>query len=319
MIKTRVQPATEANTVPNAVDVLRTGGLVAIPTETVYGLAADATDGEAVARIYEVKGRPSFNPLIVHCANAEMARTFGIFDDTANKLASAFWPGPLTLVLPHKDGSLVSPLVRAGLASVALRVPIGVSADIIAALGRPLAAPSANLSGRVSPTRAAHVMDQLGSAIDMILDAGACQVGLESTIISLAGEEPMLLRSGGVPVEEIEETLGCAVARSRSDAPVEAPGMMKSHYAPRAMVRLNATEITQEDGALNFAASGLSARHSLNLSPDGDLREAAANLFEYLAAFNRLDVKRIAVAPIPQLGLGAAINDRLERAAAPRA
>lgn len=301
-----------------ALSVLRGGGLVAIPTETVYGLAADATNGVAVAQIYAVKGRPDFNPLIIHCSSLAMAEHYAVFSDAARGLGEAYWPGPLTLVLPFREGCSIAPLVTAGLPTVALRVPKGGVRAIIEALDRPLAAPSANLSGRLSPTTADHVAGQIGDLIPLILDGGACAIGLESTILSLAGEKPVLLRPGGIAVDVLEATLARPVVRAAAGAAIEAPGMMASHYAPKGMLRLDALRLEGEDGALNFGGSSLIAPVSLSLSERGDLHEAAANLFAALAEFDRQDVRRIAVAPIPLTGLGEAINDRLQRAAAPR-
>lgn len=301
-----------------ALSVLRGGGLVAIPTETVYGLAADATNGVAVAEIYAVKGRPDFNPLIIHCSSLAMAEHYAVFSDAARGLGEAYWPGPLTLVLPLREGCGIAPLVTAGLPTVGLRVPKGGVRAIIEALDRPLAAPSANLSGRLSPTTADHVAGQIGDLIPLILDGGACAIGLESTILSLAGEKPVLLRPGGIAVDVLEATLARPVVRAAAGAAIEAPGMMASHYAPKGMLRLDALRLEGEDGALNFGGSSLIARVSLSLSERGDLHEAAANLFAALAEFDRQDVRRIAVAPIPLTGLGEAINDRLQRAAAPR-
>lgn len=301
-----------------ALSAFRAGGLVAIPTETVYGLAADATNGLAVAEIYAVKGRPSFNPLIIHCSSLAMAARYAVFSDAARALARAFWPGPLTLVLPIRENCGIAPLVAAGLATLAVRVPQGPVRAIIEALDLPLAAPSANLSGRLSPTTAAHVAGQLGDRIALILDGGACPVGLESTILSLAGNDPVLLRPGGLAVDTLEAALARPVARAGANAAIAAPGMMESHYAPRGTLRLDAVRMEGEAGALNFGGSGLTAPLSLSLSESGDLHEAAASLFAALAEFDRHNVARIAVAPIPATGLGEAINDRLKRAAAPR-
>lgn len=311
-IVTAHSPAAKAN----ALSVFQKGGLVAIPTETVYGLAADATNGQAVARIYEVKGRPNFNPLIAHCSTVEMVMHYGDLSPLAMKCADHFWPGPLTLVVPYRTG--LSDLVRAGLNTIALRVPQGISADIIAELGKPIAAPSANLSGRVSPTTADHVYRQLGNKVDLILDNGPCEVGLESTIVSFAGDTPVLLRPGGIATEVLETFLGMPLQEAVSDAPIIAPGMLASHYAPLASVRLDATAIDGEDGALNFGMSHLKAARTLTLSETGNLREAAARLFSCLADFDQDGIRSIAVAPIPDHGLGKAINDRLRRAAVPR-
>lgn len=301
-----------------ALEVFKAGGLVALPTETVYGLAADATNGEAVANIYEAKGRPSFNPLIVHCDSLEMAMQYGEFSDEALKCAQHFWPGPLTLVVPYKKSAGLSDLVRAGLDTVAIRVPMGKARQIIGAYGKPIAAPSANLSGKISPTSADHVAAQLNGRIDLILDGGPASVGLESTIVSFVEGKTALLRPGGLSTETLEEHIGAPLHHSTPDGEIKAPGMMLSHYAPNATLRLSVTEVDGEDGALTFGAAKLDADHVLSLSENGDLKEAAANLFSCLTRFDELGVKRIAVSPIPTSGLGLAINDRLARAAAPR-
>jgi L-threonylcarbamoyladenylate synthase len=303
--------------------ILRAGGLVAMPTETVYGLAADATSERAVASIYAAKERPAFNPLIAHVLNLAAAAREADFDAPALALALAFWPGPLTLVAPVAAQSRISQLARAGLASVALRAPSHpVARALIEAAGAPLVAPSANRSGRVSPTRAAHVLSDLDGRVDLILDAGPTSLGLESTIVACLGGAPRLLRHGAVPREAIEAVLGFALQShdaARGEAPI-APGQLSSHYAPRAALRLEAREASSLEAALDFggalARSGAGAR--LDLSPGADLIEAAANLFAHLRALDELGPSAIAVAPIPAEGLGAAINDRLRRAAAPR-
>jgi L-threonylcarbamoyladenylate synthase len=297
------------------------GRLVAIPTETVYGLAADATVGEAVARIFEAKGRPRFNPLIAHVDGFALAERLAIFDPLSRRLAERFWPGPLTLVLPQAPGSPVHPLVTAGLDTVAVRMPKGFAAPLIARLGRPLAAPSANSSGKVSCTTAEAVDADLGARIDLIVDGGRTPVGLESTILKVEAGRPVLLRPGGVTVEEIEAFLGLPVERSAGST-IQAPGMLASHYAPRAAVRLDASDVGEGEALLAFGPRRIegSARAVavLNLSPAGDLREAAANLFSHLQALDRSGAARVAVEPVPRHGLGEAINDRLARAAAPR-
>ena len=303
-----------------AVAVLRGGGLVAFPTETVYGLGADATSGAAVAGIYAAKGRPSFNPLIAHVESLAAARCQGEFSPAALALAQAFWPGPLTLVVPCIG--TVCLLARAGLDSVGLRVPgSSVARALIAAFGRPLAGPSANLSGHVSPVSAAHVLADLSGRIDMILDGGPCAIGVESTIVACLAGGPRLLRPGGVPVEAIEAVLGARIAVLQN-GPVIAPGQMASHYAPQAKLRLSATSVEPGEAVLDFAgrllAQALPDAPVLDLSPGGDLGEAAANLFGHLRRLDQLGAHKIAVAPVPQYGLGAAINDRLARAAAPR-
>jgi L-threonylcarbamoyladenylate synthase len=313
-----------AGDVERAAGILRAGGLVAFPTETVYGLGADATDPKAVTGIYAAKNRPRFNPLIAHVPDLEAARAQGRFDGAALALAERFWPGPLTLVVPLAEGGTVSELTRAGHDSVALRVPSHpVARALLAAAGRPIAAPSANRSGRISPTTAAHVLAGLDGRIDAILEGGATRVGVESTIIACLGERPTLLRPGGVPREAIEAVLGMELAEAgdAGKAP-RAPGMLASHYAPRAQVRLKAREIRAGEAALLFGAASLpgaeSAAATLDLSPRGDLAEAAANLFGHLHRLDASGAPTIAVAPIPRTGLGEAINDRLRRAAAER-
>lgn len=302
----------DASGLARAADLLRAGALVAFPTETVYGLGADARQGEAVASIFAAKGRPSFNPLIVHLPDAAAAQTYGVWSDTAERLAAAFWPGPLTLVLPLRDGHGLSSLVTAGLPTVALRVPADpVAQRLLKAFGGPVAAPSANPSGRISPTTAAHVAAGLGNKIAAILDNGPCSVGLESTIVGLDGP-PRLLRAGGLPLEAIEDCLGAPLLRDTGDS-ITAPGQMLSHYAPQARLRLNATQATEGEVLLGFGAMEC----DLNLSASGDLLEAAARLFDCLHTLDAM-AKPIAVAPVPMTGLGLAINDRLSRAAAPR-
>ena len=294
-------------------DLLRSGGLVAFPTETVYGLGGDARSDLAVARIFEAKGRPRFNPLIVHVPDVAAAREFAVFDARAEAVVARFWPGPLTLVLPLRDAGL-SDLVTAGLGSVAVRVPAHPLAQaLLRAFGGPLAAPSANPSGRVSPTRAAHVMAGLAGRIAAVLDGGPCAVGVESTILGLV-DGPELLRPGGLAVEALEAVLGPLTVSGSAEKPT-APGQLASHYAPAAAVRLAAREVRAGEVRLGFGAGG----GDLNLSETGDLVEAAANLFHMLREADRLAAGRgIAVAPVPEVGLGRAINDRLRRAAAPR-
>ncbi|KPU83332.1 translation factor Sua5 [Marinosulfonomonas sp. PRT-SC04] len=306
----------EANTagLNSASQALSDGGLVAFPTETVYGLGADARNGRAVAQIFEAKGRPAFNPLIIHVATQEMAAEIAVFNDAALHLAAAFWPGPLTLVLPLRPEAGLSSLVTAGLNSVGIRLPEHpVAQQLLTAFGGPVAAPSANRSGRISPTTAAHVAAGLSGRINVILDAGACSVGLESTIIGF-DPVPTLLRAGGLPTEAIEACLGAPLASHTPSETPNAPGQLSSHYAPNAKIRLNAT--TKNPGELKLGF-GPDPDADLNLSPSGDLTEAAANLFHHL---HELDAKNapIAVAAIPNKGLGIAINDRLTRAAAPR-
>ena len=307
---------------------LAAGGLVAFPTETVYGLGADATDGKAVARLYAAKGRPAFNPLISHLADAAAAHALARFNGEADRLARAFWPGPLTLVLPKSADCPVSDLATAGLDTIALRVPDHpVAHDILRAFGRPVVAPSANISGHVSPTDAAHVMADLQGRIDLVIDGGPAAVGIESTIVACL-DQPVLLRPGGLAREAIEQVLGHSLRvfpdaqnPSGGDTPL-APGMLNSHYAPRAAIRLNASDVREGEALLAFGpalkASAGGKAGMLNLSERGDLVEAAANLFSHLRALDSSGAKTIAVMPIPHRDLGEAINDRLQRAAAPR-
>lgn len=304
-----------------ALALLRAGEVVAVPTETVYGLAADATNGEAVARIFEAKGRPSFNPLIVHVASIEMADRLARLDPLSRRLAEAFWPGPLTLVLALTENSPVHPLATAGLETVGLRMPLGFAADLIARFGRPLAAPSANLSGRITATTAKAVAGQLADRIKLVVDGGASPVGVESTIVKVERDALRLLRPGGVTVRALEAISDRPVLRSAGKA-IEAPGMMVSHYAPRAALRLDASHVGDGEALLAFGPSramGFAKAAAMrNLSPQGDLREAAANLFADLQALDASGAGVIAVEPVPNDGLGEAINDRLSRAAAPR-
>ena len=304
------------------VAVLLAGGLAAIPTETVYGLGADATNGAAVAAIFEAKGRPRFNPLICHVSDMAMAEATGVFDPVARRLAEAFWPGPLTMVLPLAADSHIHPLTLGGLDTVALRMPQGIARDVIAGVGRPIAAPSANRSGKVSPTTAAHVERSLGDRIDLILDAGPATVGLESTIVLPRAGEIVLLRAGGISAEDIAAATGLGVVRPGPGAAIQSPGQLASHYAPHGRVRLDALSVRPGEWLLRFgnqpvegegAAAGI-----IDLSREGDLREAASRLFAALTLLDRPDVAEIAVTPIPATGLGEAINDRLRRAAAPR-
>ena len=310
-----------SNALHRALALLAQGEVVAIPTETVYGLAADATNGAAVARIFEAKGRPRFNPLIAHVADMAMAEEIAIFDPLSRKLVSGFWPGPLTLVLPLKDASPIHPLVTAGLDTIALRMPKGFGGELIARLGHPLAAPSANSSGRISPTTAEAVAADLGERITLIVDGGATPVGLELTIVKVEDGKLHLLRPGGVAAEDIEAVARTKLLRGESKG-VQAPGMLASHYAPEAKVRLNASEIAAGEALLAFgpvrARGADRACAILNLSPGGDLREAASNLFSHIQSLDRTGAATIAVEPVPMAGLGEAINDRLARAAAPR-
>lgn len=314
----KILPADEA--LEAALALLRAGEVVAIPTETVYGLAGDAASGEAVARIYETKGRPRFNPLIAHVSDMAMAERIGRFDPLSRKLAEAFWPGPLTIVLPMQPDAGIHALATAGLDTIALRMPRGFGAKLIAALGRPLAAPSANTSGRISGTTAQAVAADLGERIRLVVDGGATPVGLESTIVKVEDGKVRLLRPGGIAVEEIEAVVGHKPQRGAKG--IEAPGMMQSHYAPKAAMRLGVEAVLPGEALLAFGpqrvAGVQNAVATLNLSPSGDLREAAANLFSFMHELDRSGAVAIAVEPVPMTGLGEAINDRLARAAAPR-
>lgn len=291
--------------IAEAARLIAAGQPVAVPTETVYGLAADATNGEAVARIYEAKGRPGFNPLIVHVRNLAQATEIAVFSEEALALAERYWPGPLTLVLPLRDDASITSLVTAGLATVAIRSPAHPAMQaLLVATGKPLAAPSANASGRISPTRAEHVLASLGGRIPLIIDGGPTSLGLESTIVALTGGPPRLLRPGPI-------ALGLETA---AGGMIEAPGQLRSHYAPGKPLRLDATFAEPDEWLIGF---GPVAGHA-TLSASGDLVEAAANLFERLHEAEAGPATKIAIAAIPATGLGAAINDRLGRAAAPR-
>ncbi len=316
--------APDAAGIDRAAAILRSGRLVAFPTETVYGLGADATDAAAVARIYAAKERPSFNPLIAHLPDVAAAFREGLFDADARALAQAFWPGPLTLVVPKASDSSICDLASAGLGSVALRVPAHpLARALLTKAGVPVAAPSANRSGRVSPTRAAHVLADLDGRIDAVLDGGATDVGLESTIVACLGGPPRLLRPGGVARETIEAVVGPLVVDGggHGNAPL-APGMLASHYAPRARLRLDVDDVRAGEAALLFGPDtprGVErAAMVLNLSESADPTEAAANLFASLRALDASGAAAIAVMPVPETGLGEAINDRLRRAAAGR-
>lgn len=311
-----VLDAADPAALDRAADLLRAGGLVAVPTETVYGLAADATDSAAVARIYEAKGRPRFNPLIAHVDGLERAERLVELSPLARRLAQAFWPGPLTIVAPVKPDAGISDLVTAGLDTLAVRWPDAPAmTGLVARLDRPLAAPSANRSGEVSPTTAAHVAEGLGQAVALILDAGPCRVGLESTIVAVDGERAALLRPGGIARADIEAVAGRLEAPASIPGAPRSPGQLASHYAPKAKLRLNALRPEPGEGYLAFGPDAPDHETVINLSPSGDLAQAAAGLF---AALRALDAKvdRIAAAPIPDTGLGEAINDRLRRAAA---
>jgi L-threonylcarbamoyladenylate synthase len=311
-----------SGSIATAAAILARGGLVSFPTETVYGLGADATNGRAVASIYEAKGRPSFNPLIAHVLDLAGAQRQADFSPAAQRLAEAFWPGPLTLVLPKGASCSVSDIATAGLDSVALRVPgHPIARQLLAVLGRPVAAPSANRSGHVSPTLAAHVAADLDGRIDAIIDGGAADVGLESTILACLGDEVTLLRPGAVTRAAIEDALGRAVemAEPSSEENPVSPGLLSSHYAPRARLRLDAEAAQAGEAWLGFGPDSVPPPGpTLNLSPGGDLEEAAANLFGMLRALDATGAPTIVVARIPEHGLGEAIRDRLARAAAGR-
>ena len=298
----------DAAAIDEAADLIRRGLPVAVPTETVYGLAGDATSGEAVARIYAAKGRPRFNPLIVHVESLDAAEALVTFGDLARSIAERFWPGPLTLVLPRRASAPVASLASAGLPTIAVRVPAHPAMRaLLQASGRPLAAPSANASGRISPTRAEHVLASLGGRIPLILDAGSAGIGLESTILGISGDSVRLLRSG--PIGEAE--LGLALEHAPGG--VEAPGQLASHYAPAKPLRLEARSAAADEWLIGFGSVGGDA----TLSMSGDLVEAAAALFDRLHEADAGPRPRIAIAPVPHSGLGLAINDRLARAGAP--
>ena len=314
---TRILPANDAN-ILEAASLLRDGALVAFPTETVYGLGANALDDRAVAKIFAAKERPRFNPLIVHVPDREEADELVAFNPLASALADSFWPGALTLVLPRRQPSPLAQLVSAGLPTAAVRSPAHpIARALVEAAGVPIAAPSANRSGRVSPTRAADVAEDLQGRVEIILDGGPCPMGIESTVIGFDGERPILLRPGAVPRTAIEKVLG--PLGGAAGGVIQSPGMLASHYAPRARLRLNASEVRPGEALLAFGPD-VPPRASFihNLSPSGDLVEAAANLFHMLRSLDRTGADIIAVMPIPNRDLGEAINDRLERAAHPR-
>ena len=306
-------PATTAR----AVALLRAGQPIGLPTETVYGLAADACDDRAVARIFEMKGRPTFNPLIIHVADMAQAEALVEMPPLARRVAARFWPGPLTFVLPRRKDCPISLLASAGLDTLAVRMPAHeVARDILRAFGGPLAAPSANRSGHVSPTLARHVAEELPVAL--VVDGGACTVGVESTIVGFDGDRPVLLRPGGVAAEDIEAIAGVTLLHPAASETVTAPGQLSSHYAPEVPVRLDAHDVREGEALLAFGRPLPGARVTENLSPAGDLAEAAANLFAMLRGLDLPGVSGIAVMAVPETGLGLAINDRLRRAAAPR-
>lgn len=302
--------------ISKAAKLLREGGLVAFPTETVYGLGADATNDVAVTRIFAAKSRPHFNPLISHVASIEAALGLGVFPAAAEILAQKFWPGPLTLVVKRRKDCPVSLLASAGLDSIALRVPQhAVALALLSEVGRPVAAPSANRSGRVSPTTARHVRQSLGASVDLILDGGPCAVGLESTVVQFLDGRARLLRPGGIARSELAGAMAGAFEDVEAGSPLHGPGQLESHYAPRAVLRLNALSPQPGETYVGFGEFGSGA---FSLSPAGNLQEAAANLFRILHEADALGIDKIAVAPIPASGLGEAINDRLRRAAAAR-
>ncbi len=309
--------AATPETIEKASRALARGEIVAFPTETVYGLGANALDGGAVAKIFAAKERPRFNPLIVHVPGVEEAETYAVVNATARTLAEAFWPGPLSLVLEKRAACGIAELVTAGLDTIALRSPAHpVARTLLAEAKFPIAAPSANRSGRVSPTTATHVAAELDEIPAMILDGGPCRLGIESTVISVAAEKPVLLRLGATPREEIERVLGERIAMAKPDAPIASPGQLATHYAPDTKLRLGATSVSPDEALLAFGKDvPKGARITLNLSESGNLTEAAAKLFGALRQLDETGVSAIAVMPIPDRGLGEAINDRLQRAA----
>lgn len=318
-----------AKSIQEAAEIIRNGGLVGMPTETVYGLAANAHDGEAVAKIYEAKGRPSFNPLIVHVGALDEAQSFAEINETAKILAHHFWPGPITFVLPKKPDGQISELATAGLDTVAVRVPAHMEArQLIQAAGVPIVAPSANRSGALSPTSPIHVAEGLGGRVDMVLAAGTCQIGLESTVIDLSGDAPIVLRPGAITAEDISHVLEQDVGyQTHEEDTPKSPGMLLKHYAPNTPVRLNAIDLEPGEALLAFgsdkfmgikgggSAADLPDTQRRNLSEESDLHQAASNLFAMLKELDRSEHKAIAVMAVPEQGLGVAINDRLRRAA----
>lgn len=301
--------------IDRAAGILSSGGVIALPTETVYGLAGDASSDTAVAAIYQAKGRPSFNPLIVHVAGVAQLAPLVELSDVARTLAAAFWPGPLTQVLPLRDGAPVSPLVTAGLRTLAVRVPAHpVARAVLEAFGGGLAAPSANPSGRVSSVTADHAMAGLIGRIDAVLDGGDCSVGVESTIVGFEEGRAKILREGGIAAEDLAAVLGYMPDRREEAGAISAPGQLASHYAPEGAVRMDVTQAEPGETLIGFGPMAC----DLNLSERGDLAEAAANLFRHFHTLDQMGATRIAVAPVPETGLGRAINDRLRRAAAPR-
>lgn len=318
----RLVPITREDALPSALGDLKARKAVALPTETVYGLAANACDEAAAALIFEMKGRPSFNPLICHVDGVEMARRFGEFNETATALARRFWPGPLTLVLPLVGETGLAAQVTAGLGTVALRQPAGFMARLISAFGSPLAAPSANKSGGVSPTTAMHVAREYADTDLLVLDGGRCSIGVESTIVKTDAKALTILRPGGITAEQLTRATGLPVSVADKDSGIVAPGMMASHYAPSAGMRLDVTDCPPQASLLAFGPGNTASRNKavryLNLSETGNLAEAAANLYAYVKALDEAGAEEICVEPIPETGIGVAINDRLRRASAPR-
>jgi L-threonylcarbamoyladenylate synthase len=314
-----VHPATD-EAISQAAQALASGDIVAFPTETVYGLGASARDGRAVAKVFAAKERPRFNPLIVHVPGLAEAEAYAVFDAAARKLAEAFWPGPLSLVLPKRPDSGIADLVTAGLDTIALRAPNhAIAQRLLAATNLPIAAPSANRSGRISPTRAAHVAAEFGEIPAMILDGGSCERGIESTVLRVTGGPTILLRPGAVPREAIEAVLGQKLSLAEENAPIASPGQLERHYAPDTRLRLDATDVRPDEALLAFGPDApQGALQTINLSPAGDVAEAATNLFSALRALDQSGAAAIVVMPIPGAGLGEAINDRLRRAAKAR-
>lgn len=316
-----IRPLNSAS-IKEAIALLEQGRLVALPTETVYGLAGDATNGRAISSIFSTKNRPQINPLIVHVSGIEMAERYVKIDFLSRQLIEKFWPGPLTLVLPLKEKHNIHPLTTAGLNTLAVRFPDSRFAEVVQYFGRPLAAPSANQSGRLSPTSAESVFASLGESVPLILDGGPAKIGLESTIVKICGESIYLLRPGGLAADKIEEVVGRPLQRIDQRAAIEAPGMLKSHYAPNAAIRLNVEKVENGEALLAFGPKRVMGAENavfiLNLSEEGKLDEAASHLFQYMKELDLFKVRCIAVEPIPSYGLGEAINDRLIRAAAPR-
>lgn len=333
----KIYPPTDAN-IEQASKILRGGGIIGLPTETVYGLGADATNSGAIAKVFAAKNRPEFNPLISHVSGLEMAQQFGVFDELATRLADAFWPGALTIVVPRAKDCKVCDLACAGLETIALRAPNhGVAQAIIAALNGPIAAPSANISGSISPTSAAHVLGELGEKIEFIVDGGNCEIGLESTVVAVLDGQITLLRHGSISIEELEKAAGAKVmvADLQNETAPKSPGMMLRHYAPKAKIILNATSadegeiflafgeppypppFTEEGDQTKFGGGGKLPKNNfqiIQLSQSANLTEAAANLYAAMREADNKNPKAIKVAPIPNTGIGAAINDRLERA-----